>query len=204
VGLYARYVLPRLIDLAMGDAQLAKIRSEVVPRACGVTLELGVGSGRNLAFYGPQVEKLYCVDPSLELQRVARTRLPASLAGAEFLAQSATDPIPLPEASIDTALVTWSLCSIPDPLGALIQVRRLLRPGGSLLFVEHGRSPDAGVARWQDRLNPLWGRLAGGCNINRPIESLVREAGFAISELERSYLEGPRVLTYTYRGVARV
>ena len=202
MGLYGRYVLPRLLDFAMKDERMTQLRAKVVPRARGVTLELGIGSGLNLRFYSPQVSKLFGVDPSLELQQVARTRVPPG-SDVEWITQSASEPLPLAERSVDTAVVTWSLCSMSDPVGALRQVRRVLRPDGELLFVEHGLSADPGVARWQGRLNPLWRPLAGGCNMNRKVDELVRAAGFAIAELENFYLQGPRVLTYTYRGVAR-
>jgi ubiquinone/menaquinone biosynthesis C-methylase UbiE len=203
MGLYSRYVLPRLLDFAMKDERMTALRERVVPRARGVTLELGIGSGLNLRFYSAQVTKLFGVDPSAELQKVARTRVPARLPGVEWITQSASDPLPLAERSVDTAVVTWSLCSMSDPVGALRQVRRVLRPEGELLFVEHGLSPDPSVARWQGRLNPLWRPLAGGCNMNRKVDALLGAAGFAIAELENFYLTGPRVLTYTYRGVAR-
>jgi len=199
---YRRYVLPRLIELAMNDRDLARIRAQVVPRAHGAVVELGVGSGLNLEFYSPRVTRVYGVDPSLELQKIARSRVPSGLS-VEFLAQSAAERLPLESGSIDSAVVTWSLCSIDDPLAALSEVSRVLKPGGELHFVEHGLSPDAGVRRWQRSLDPLWTRVAGGCHMNRPIDELIRGAGLALRELEMDYaLPGPRMLTYTYRGSA--
>lgn len=201
MSLYGKYVLPRLLDLAMRSEDLAAVRAGLVPRAVGTTLELGIGSGLNLRHYSPKVTRLYGVDPSLELQKLARERAPAGLQ-LEFLTQSAADPLPLADRSVDTVVVTWSLCSIPDPAAALRNARRVLRPGGELIFAEHGLAPDAGVRAWQNRLNTVWGWIGGGCNLNRRIDALIRAAGFQLGELETSYLPGPRPLTYTYRGVA--
>jgi ubiquinone/menaquinone biosynthesis C-methylase UbiE len=122
----------------------------------------------------------------------------------EFLLQSAEEALPLPDKSIDTVVMTWTLCSIPDPLKALAQMRRVLKPRGKLIFIEHGRSPDSGVAAWQDRLNPLWKRIGGGCNLNRKINALLDAAGFQIEDLNTSYLPGPRLMTYTYQGLAHL
>ena len=201
MSLYGRYVLPRILDLAMRGKDLARVRAAIVPRAKGVTLELGIGSGLNLRHYSPRVARVYGVDPSLELQQLARRRAPAGLA-LEFLTQSAADPLPLADRSVDTVVVTWSLCSMPDPASALRQARRVLRPGGELLFAEHGLAHDPGVAAWQERLNTVWGWISGGCNLNRRADALIRAAGFELAELEASYLPGPRPFTYTYRGVA--
>jgi ubiquinone/menaquinone biosynthesis C-methylase UbiE len=201
MSLYGKYVLPKLLDLAMRGEDLAAVRAKLVPRAKGTTLELGIGSGLNLRHYSPAVTRLYGVDPSRELQQVARRRAPAALA-LEFLTQSAADPLPLADASVDTVVVTWSLCSIPDPAAALREARRVLRPGGELLFAEHGLAPDPGVAAWQERLNTVWGWVSGGCNLNRRADALIRAAGFRLGELEASYLPGPRPFTYTTRGVA--
>jgi ubiquinone/menaquinone biosynthesis C-methylase UbiE len=198
---YQKYVLPRIIDVAMRGKDIARVRAQVVPRAKGTTLELGIGSGLNLRHYSPAVTRLYGVDPSLELQKLARQRAPEGLA-LEFLAQSAADPLPLADRSVDTVVVTWSLCSIPDPAAALRNARRVLRPGGELIFAEHGLAPDASVRAWQNRLNTVWGWIGGGCNLNRRIDALIRAAGFTLGELEASYLPGPRPFTYTYRGVA--
>jgi ubiquinone/menaquinone biosynthesis C-methylase UbiE len=201
MSFYGKYVLPRVLDLAMRGEDLAAVRATLVPRAVGTTLELGIGSGLNLRHYSPKVTRLYGVDPSLELQKLARQRAPARLQ-VEFLSQSAADPLPLADRSVDTVVVTWSLCSIPDPAAALRNARRVLRPGGELIFAEHGLAPDAGVRAWQNRLNTVWGWIGGGCNLNRQIDALIRAAGFQLGELETSYLPGPRPLTYTYRGVA--
>lgn len=204
MGFYAKNVLPRFIDLAMKNKDATRLRAEWVPRARGDVLEVGVGSGLNLAFYPPEVRSVYGVDPSAELQQMARKRLIGRFMDVKFLLQSAEDALPLPDQSIDTVVMTWTLCSIPDPLKALNQMKRVLKPAGKLIFLEHGRSPDSGVAVWQDRLNSVWLHIGGGCNLNRKIDDLLASAGFQIEELRTSYLPGPRPMTYTYQGLAHV
>jgi ubiquinone/menaquinone biosynthesis C-methylase UbiE len=203
MGFYRRQVLPRLIDWAMSNADTARVRSEVIPRAEGVTLEIGIGSGLNLPFYSSRVTRLYGVDPSAELQALARSRAEQASRPVELFLQSAEERLPLQDRSVDTVVCSWSLCSIPDPVRALREARRVLRPSGELLFVEHGRAPAGGVRAWQDRLNPIWSRFTGGCNMNRPTDEVIRAAGFEIAELEQAFLPGPKLLTYTYRGRAR-
>src|SRR5713226_8685045 len=152
MGFYAQYVLPRLIDLSMRNKDAARLRADWIPHARGEVLEIGIGSGLNLPFYSREVRRVYGVDPSLELQRMARKRAAAGRLPVEFLAQSAEQPLPLPDASIDTVVVTWTLCSIPDVSPALQQMRRVLKPSGRLIFLEHGRATDPRVVAWQDRL----------------------------------------------------
>jgi ubiquinone/menaquinone biosynthesis C-methylase UbiE len=200
MNFYARHILPHVIDLAMRNPEARRLRESLIPKASGEVLEVGIGSGLNLAFYSPQVRRVYGVDPSLELQRMARKR--AGSINVEFLSQSAEEPLPLENASIDTIVLTWTLCSIPNPTKALEEMKRVLKGSGKLIFVEHGRSPDSGVVAWQDRLTPMWKRIAGGCNLNRPIDALIRKGGFQISDLKTEYLPGPRPMTYTYQGVA--
>ena len=204
MAFYRKYLLPRLIDFGMKNEETARLRAEWVPRAYGEVLEVGIGSGLNLSFYSPQVRHLYGVDPSTELQRMARRRTAGRSLSVEFLTQSVEEPLPLAGSSIDTVVMTWTLCSIPDPLKALRQMKRVLKPDGGVLFVEHGRSPDSGVATWQDRLNPVWKRIAGGCHLNRKIDDLLEQAGFQIDQLRTEYLPGPRPMTYTYQGFAHV
>jgi ubiquinone/menaquinone biosynthesis C-methylase UbiE len=143
------------------------------------------------------------VEPSMALQEMARRREAAGRANVEFLSQSAEESLPLPDQSIDTIVMTWTLCSIPDAPKALAQMKRVLKADGRLLFIEHGRSPDASVVVWQDRLTPVWKKIGGGCHLNRKIDELLATAGFAIGELKTSYLPGPRPMTYTYQGFAR-
>ena len=203
MGIYAKYVLPRLIDLTMRNKDTARLRAEWVPQACGEVLEIGIGSGLNLPFYSSQVQHVYGVDPSLELQRMAHKRAVAQPIKVDFLSQSAEEPVPLSNASIDTVVVTWTLCSIPNPSRALQQAKRLLKPSGRLIFVEHGRSSDPGIVTWQERLTPLWKRIAGGCHLDRKIDDLIIGAGFQITELKTCYLPGPRPMTYTFHGIAQ-
>jgi ubiquinone/menaquinone biosynthesis C-methylase UbiE len=201
MGLYDRWLLPRLVDLAMRNKQAARYREKLVPRAAGRVLEMGVGSGLNLPFYGRAVSRLYALDPSAALIDMARGK-PREDFPVEFLERSAEE-LPLASGSIDTVVSTWTLCTIPDALKALREARRVLASGGALIFVEHGHAPDPAVAAWQRRLDPLWTRIAGGCHLDRPIARLIREAGFEICEMENQYLKGPRPFTYTYSGVAR-
>jgi len=201
MGLYSKFVLPRLIEIAMNREDTAKQRAQLVPRARGEVLEVAVGSGLNLPFYGSAVRSLSAVDPSAQLLQMARARGESLPFPVEYFERSA-ESLPFADASMDTAVVTWGLCSMAKPTEALREMRRVLKPGGALLFVEHGHAPDAGVARWQDRVNPIWRALAGGCNLNRRIDELIRGAGFQITELGTEYLPGPRILTFTYRGAA--
>lgn len=202
MGFYAHHVLPRIIDLAMRNKEAARLRALWIPQACGEVLEVGIGSCLNLPFYSPEVRRVYGVDPSVELRTMARSRALAGTLKVEFLAQSAEELLPLGPASIDTVVVTWSLCSIADAPKALRQMKRVLKAGGRLIFIEHGRAPDPGVAAWQDRLTPVWSRFAGGCHLNRKIDDLIAGTGFEILELKTCYLRGPRPMTYTYQGLA--
>jgi len=202
MSFYERWVLPRLIDLAMRNKEATRYRGNVIPSAAGEVLELGAGSGLNLPLYGPCVTRVHALDPSGALLAMAGRRLPRASVPVDLLLGSAEE-IPLADRSIDTVVTTWTLCSIPDVAKALREARRVLKPGGSLLFVEHGHAPDASVARWQRRIEPLWKPLAGGCHLTRRIDRLIREAGFAIMEMENEYLKGPRPFTYTYCGRAQ-
>lgn len=184
MGLYRKYLLPTLTELAMRNRTLRPERARWVPLASGVVLEVGVGSGLNLPIYSREVRKLYALDPSEELLRMARARAARAAFSVEFLCRPA-EMIPLADGSVDD------------------EMRRVLRPEGRLIFVEHGRSPDPAVARWQDRLTPLWRSVAGGCHLNRPIDRLLRAGGFEASEMNRGYIAGPRVGSYLYRGMAR-
>jgi ubiquinone/menaquinone biosynthesis C-methylase UbiE len=167
-------------------------------------LEIGIGSGLNLPFYSSEVQRVVGVEPSTTLQEMARSREAGGGAKVEFLSQSAEESLPLPDQSIDTIVMTWTLCSIPDAPKALAQMKRVLKRDGRLLFIEHGRSPDASVVVWQDRLTPVWKKIGGGCHLNRKIDELLPAAGFAIGELKTEYLPGPRPMTYTYQGFARL
>jgi len=201
LGLYRTLFLPRLIDRAMKNKATGQCRARVIPRAAGRVLEVGIGSGLNLPFYGGGVSEVYGIDPSAQLLKMAARKTDGRAFAVHLLRESA-EQISLPGASIDTVVLTWALCTIPDAHRALREMRRVLKPGGRLIFAEHGLSPDRKVQAWQQRLNPLWRRIAGGCNINRRIDELLVSAGFKIAELQNSYLPGPRILTYTFEGIA--
>jgi ubiquinone/menaquinone biosynthesis C-methylase UbiE len=204
MALYDKYILPHLINLAMRNKDTARLRSVWIPQARGDVLEIGVGSGLNLPYYSSEVRRIYGVDPSLELQRMALKRVAGGCHLIEFLAQSAEQPLPFPDASIDTVVVTWTLCSIPVVSSALQEMRRVLKPSGRLIFLEHGRSTDPRVVAWQERFTPMWRRFTGGCHLNRKVDELIAAAGFRITELQMSYLPGPRPFTFTYQGFAQV
>jgi ubiquinone/menaquinone biosynthesis C-methylase UbiE len=201
VNFYDRWILPPILDLVMRQNQLEKYRRETVSPASGRVLEIGVGSGLNFPFYGKQVETVIGIDPSPRLLAIARRRADAAGVHAGFLLGSAT-AIPLADATIDTVVMTWTLCSVPDPLVALRETRRILKPGGRLLFVEHGLSPEPGIERWQLRLTPVWRHVAGGCHLDRKVDDLIRSAGFNMIELRTEYANGPRPMTYMFVGRA--
>ena len=201
MNLYAKYILPRLIDLVMRSKADTAERARFVPRAAGTVLEVGAGSGLNIPFYGSKIERLYALDPSHDLWRLARRRVKNAPFPIEFLPCSA-ERIPLADSSVDAVVTTWSLCTIPNADTALKEMKRVLKADGHLIFVEHGRAPDPGVRVWQDRLNPVWKWVAGGCNLNRKIDELLVQAGLQFVEIERRYTEAPRVFGYLYTGVA--
>lgn len=203
MSFYERYVLPALIGAACGCRPIRKQRQKIVPRAEGVVLELGFGSGLNLPHYdAAKVTQLYALEPSEGM--LARARKVAR--GAPFpveIVPETAEALSLPAASVDTVLVTYSLCTIPDAVSALEGARKVLKPGGRLLFCEHGLSPDADVARWQRRIEPVWRPLAGGCHLTRDIPALIGAAGFRIEGLETMYLpRSPRWAGYNYWGAA--
>jgi len=202
MSFYQRYVIPRLTHLAMRQKQLLPFRQRVIGAAEGRVLEIGIGSGLNFPLYGGAVTSVIGLEPSSELLGMARPRAEAASAPITLLDASA-ETIPLDSGSIDTVVTTWTLCTIPNAVQALGEMRRVLRPGGALLFVEHGRAPEPGVARWQDRLDPMWSRLAGGCHLNRKMDDLISGSGFRIEALENTRIPGPRTHTYLYHGHAR-
>ena len=195
MSFYRRHVVPRLVHLAMRQQPLEPFRRRVIDAAEGRVLEIGIGSGLNLPLYGPATRTVVGLEPSPELLRMARERGARAAVPVEFLEASA-ETIPLDDHSVDTVVTTWTLCSIPDAPHALTEMRRVLKPGGALLFVEHGRAPEPGVARWQDRLDPLWSRLAGGCHLNRKMDQLIFGGGFRIDSLEHARLPGPRTHSF--------
>ncbi len=200
MGLYQRFILPRLINLAMRNGQLAPYRQRVIALASGRVLEIGIGSGLNLPFYTVHAAEILGLDPHPKLVDMASRQL--SSIPAKILEGSA-ESIPMRDASVDTVVTTWTLCSIPDVTAALREMRRVLKPGGQLLFVEHGLAPEEGIRQWQHRLTPLWKGIAGGCHLDRPIADLVRNAGFEIVHMETGYMPGPKPMTFMYEGSAR-
>lgn len=202
MSFYERYILPYVLDLACGIKPVRRQREKVVPLAHGRILEIGIGTGLNAAHYRrDKVEKIVGLDPALQMHRLARKRIAKAQLPVELVGLSA-ERIPAEDASFDTVLMTYTLCTIPDPLSALHEMRRVLKPGGRLIFCEHGRAPDESVRRWQDRLTPYWKPLAGGCNLNRDVPQLLKDAGFRCDDLQTLYLPGPRPLTYNYWGTA--
>lgn len=205
MGFYDRYVGPRFVSCLCSADDIAAEREKVVPLASGVVLEIGIGPGLNLPLYDPsRVERVIGVDPNesfLALGRDRRRHCPVPLE----IVQAPAEALPLPSACIDTAVITYTLCSVEDPLQALREVRRVLKPEGRVLFLEHGLSGDERVAAWQHRLNPIWKRLAVGCNLDRPIARLVAEAGFSLRSVDHYYLAGaPRPVGFLCRGEAWV
>jgi ubiquinone/menaquinone biosynthesis C-methylase UbiE len=201
MGFYSDIILPRLCDLAMRNKQLVPYRERVIGAAEGRVLEIGVGSGINLPFYRPPVREVLALEPAPRLVTMARSASHVTSMPVSFLEASA-EAIPLDEHSVDTIVTTWTLCSIPQAATALADMRRVLRPGGKLLFVEHGLAPDEGVRRWQDRLTPAWRCISGGCHLNRPIRSMIEGTGFRIDRIETGYMPGPKPMTFMYEGSA--
>jgi ubiquinone/menaquinone biosynthesis C-methylase UbiE len=203
MGLYDDYVLPHLIDLACSTKPTRKQREKIVHLAEGDVLEIGFGSGLNLPYYDTdRVRKIFGLEPSQGMRRKAQPNVDASGLDVEFI-DLPGEQIPLEAKSVDTVLITFTLCSIDAAGNALEGMRRVLKPGGKLLFCEHGAAPDANVRRWQDRLNPGWKRFSGGCNMNRDIPGLIESSGFRITTDERMYIPGLRILSYNYWGIAK-
>jgi SAM-dependent methyltransferase len=201
MGFYNDRILPQLINGSMRKPELQPYRERVIAPAKGRVLEVGVGSGLNLPIYGAQVKEIVGLEPALRLIGMAERLADHAKAPVRFIAGSA-ESLPLETASVDTVVMTWTLCSIPDAISALKEMRRVLREGGELLFVEHGLSPESNVQKWQGRLTPLWKGIGGGCHLNRPIRTLIERGGFVITQLDTGYMKGPKPMTYLYEGRA--
>jgi ubiquinone/menaquinone biosynthesis C-methylase UbiE len=202
VGFYQDRILPHLINLSMHNTDLVPYRQRMLFAAEGRVLEIGIGSGINLPFYGPKVREILGLEPSPRLLAMAQHAARESVSPVTLIEGSA-EAIPLDGASIDTVVTTWTLCTIPEVDQALGEMHRVLKPGGQLLFIEHGLAPEESVRKWQNRLTPLWKPIAGGCHLNRPISNLIETAGFNITTLENSYLpRAPRMMGYLYQGRA--
>ncbi|TNE58447.1 MAG: class I SAM-dependent methyltransferase [Bacteroidetes bacterium] len=200
---YNRYFLPHITHKICSLSPAAKQRQKVVPQASGRVLEIGVGSGLNLPFYDPdKVERLFALDPSAEMWAIAQKQLETPPFEVEYL-QNGAEQIPLDTHTVDTVVITYTMCSIPDVQAALAEMRRVLKPGGALLFCEHGLAPDRAVRRWQYLLNPAWKRLGGGCHLTRDIPALIGAGAFSIEQLETMYLPGFKPAGFNYWGVAR-
>jgi ubiquinone/menaquinone biosynthesis C-methylase UbiE len=198
---YEDHVLPHLTNLAMRNRNLLGYRERVISAAQGRVLEIGIGSGLNLPFYTARAQEIVGLEPAPRLVAMAQRAASQSAAPTKLIEGSA-EAIPLDDRSIDTVVTTWTLCTIPDAVAALREMRRVLKPSGQLLFAEHGQSPDERVRRWQDRLTPAWRRISGGCHLNRPIRSLIERAGFSVIQLETGYMKGPKPMTFMYEGRA--
>lgn len=201
VGLYGDQVLPRITNVVLANREYARMRARVAAGLAGEVLEVGFGSGLNVPHYPPAVTRVWAVDPATVGRKLATERVAASPVRVDYIGLDGEE-LPLADDSIDHALTTWTLCTIPDVDRALREIRRVLRPGGALHFVEHGLSPDTRVARWQDRLTPLQRRVAGGCHLNRPVDRLIAGAGLEITDLENYYVRGPKPFGYMFEGVA--
>jgi ubiquinone/menaquinone biosynthesis C-methylase UbiE len=205
MNFYQAHIVPHLVNLAMRNRELVPYRERVLAGAEGRALEIGIGAGANLKFYPQRVKEILALEPSAKLISMARraaAEFSHRIAAVNFMEASA-EAIPLEPGSVDTVVMTWTLCSIPWPLPALREMRRVLKPGGQLLFVEHGQSPDRSVKQWQDRLTPLWKRIAGGCHLNRPVLKLLEDAGFHVTHLTTGYMKhGPKSMTFLYEGIA--
>ena len=205
MGFYDKYVLPKVLNCTCGSKPIQYQRRKVVPLAKGVVLDVGIGSGLNIPFYDmSKIDKVLGLDPSEELNNIAKDVAEENKVNIDFMLCGAED-IPLPDNHVDTLLITYTMCTIPEVAEANREMLRVLKPGGKLIFCEHGLAPDSNIAKWQGRINPIWGKIAGGCNLNRNIPELITSAGFEIENLEQMYLPStPRFAGYNYWGSARI
>jgi ubiquinone/menaquinone biosynthesis C-methylase UbiE len=204
LGFYDKYILPKFLNCACGTKPINYQRDKIVPLAKGIVLDIGIGSGLNIPFYNKSnIDHLYGLDPSEELLKIAKSLAKKNELEIEFL-QCGAEAIPLPDQSIDTVLITYTMCTIPDIKLSNSEIIRVLKPEGQLLFCEHGLAPDKNIAKWQRRINPIWSKIAGGCNLNRDIPKLITSSGFKILNMEEMYLPStPKFAGYNYWGVAK-
>ena len=205
MSFYEKYILPRFLNCACASEPITYQRKKVVPLAEGKILEVGIGSGLNLPFYNKsKIEEIWGIDPSEELNAMAKKVAIKEDINVNFITSSAED-IPFPNDYFDTVLITYTMCTIPSVLQANKEIRRVLKHNGKMIFCEHGVSPDENIKKWQKRLNSIWGKIAGGCNINRNIPMLIKDSGFKIEEMDEMYLpKTPKIAGYNYWGYARV
>jgi ubiquinone/menaquinone biosynthesis C-methylase UbiE len=202
MGFYDKFLLPRIVHFTCGLKPAMKQREKVVPLAEGRVLEIGIGSGLNIPFYDAgRVEHLWGVDPSAEMWAIAGRNAMDHHIDAEFI-EAPAESIPLDSHSADSVVMTYTMCTIPDVRQALEEVRRVLKPGGRLIFCEHGEAPDRNVRKWQEMANPVWKRLGGGCNLNRPIPRLLEQSGFRSRDLQTMYIPGWKPACFNYWGTA--
>jgi len=202
---YEKYVLPKLLDTCCSTKPINYQREKIVPNASGTVLEIGIGSGLNIPFYNiSNIDKIYGLDPSVQLCRKAIKKAKEMNININFLFDGAEE-IKLKSNSIDTVVITYTLCSIPEPKDALKEIKRVMKSDANILFCEHGIAPDNKVSKWQNRINPIWGKLFGGCNINRDIPSIISSSGFKVHNLEQMYLPNtPKIVGYNYWGSASI
>ena len=201
MGFYENQVLPRAIDLLLGNKEMGKLRQRALEGVSGSVVEIGFGSGTNLPYYPDDVTRVYAVDPAVVGRKLAAKRVAASAITVDYVGLDGAS-IPLDDASVDTAVSTWTLCTVPNVDAALHELRRVVRPGGTLVFLEHGLADEPTVARRQHRWNPIQKRVAGGCNVDRDHEALIAGAGFDIAQLSKFWISGPKVMSYMYTGTA--
>ena len=203
MSFYDKYISPHFLNCACGTKPIQYQREKVVPLATGLVLEIGIGSGLNIPFYNTsKVTQVLGLDPSEELNRMARKVAEEKGLAVEFILGGA-EAIALPDKHVDTVLVTYTMCTIPQVAEANKEINRVLKPKGKLIFCEHGLAPDANIAKWQNRIDPYWGKIAGGCHLNRNIPALISAAGFKIESMEQMYLPGtPKFAGYNYWGTA--
>jgi ubiquinone/menaquinone biosynthesis C-methylase UbiE len=201
MGFYEEQILPRFVDVALSGRQFARLRARVAAQLDGEVLEVGFGSGRNVPYYPPAVKRVRAIDPAMVGRKLAAKRVTATSVPVEYVGLDGQS-LPVQDGTVDHVLTTWTLCTIPEVDAALTEIGRVLRSGGALHFLEHGRSPQPKVARWQDRLTPLQRRIAGGCHLNRPIDQLVADSGLQVHEMDNYYMKGPKAFGYMFEGVA--
>jgi ubiquinone/menaquinone biosynthesis C-methylase UbiE len=204
LSFYNKYILPKILNCACASKPINYQRDKIVPLAEGVVLDIGIGSGLNIPFYNKtKIKQLYGLDPSKELLDIAKSVAKKENLEIEFL-ECGAESIPLPDKSIDNVLITYTMCTIPDVAISNSEIMRILKDDGKLLFCEHGLAPDKNIAKWQKRINPLWSKIAGGCNLNKDIPNLISSSGFKILNMEEMYLPGtPKFAGYNYWGVAK-
>jgi ubiquinone/menaquinone biosynthesis C-methylase UbiE len=203
MNLYEKYILPKVIDWSCKQNSNNKQRQKVVPLASGNVLEIGIGSGLNLPYYGNKVQNLVAIDPSIEMWNENKVNTETLPFGFNFV-KAFAENIPEDNNSFDTVLMTYTLCSIPDTDKAFIEIKRVLKPNGKLIFCEHGKAPDKAIQKWQNLINPLWKKIGGGCMLNRDIPSIIEDNGLKIRDIDTMYIPGWKPASFNYWGIAEL